>query len=75
VQGVKVKKAKQWDSPTVRAIRSEMERQGLTAYALAQLSGIPAATISRIFSRCRPDPQISTLERLADALKKSLEIR
>jgi len=56
-------------SPSVvTQIAAEMERQGMTRYALAKAAGMPAATLGRILSGERPDPQLSTLERLADAL-------
>ncbi|HEX3152941.1 MAG TPA: helix-turn-helix transcriptional regulator [Gemmataceae bacterium] len=52
----------------VVAIATEMERQGLSAYALGKLAKVPAATITRILSGDRPDPQASTVERLAAGL-------
>ena len=52
----------------VSAIAGEMNRQGLTAYALGKRSGLPAATITRILSGNRPDPQVSTIEKLAAGL-------
>lgn len=58
----------------VEAIIAEMERQGLTAYALAKrVKGekgkpFPAATISRILTGARSHPSAETLERLAEGL-------
>ncbi len=52
----------------VEDIATEMERQGLTAYRLAKDAGIPAATLGRILAGERPDPQLSTIVKLAAAL-------
>lgn len=68
-------KKKRLASPVVSALLAEMQRQGLTAYALAKKSGVSAVAIGRIASGERPDPQVSTLEKLAAGLGKSLEIR
>lgn len=56
-------------APAVVAdIAAEMERQGLTEYALAKRARMPAATLNRILNGSRPDPRFSSLDRLAKAL-------
>jgi transcriptional regulator with XRE-family HTH domain len=49
-----------------------MEQKDLTANALAELSGVPQPTISRILNGQHGDPRTKTLERLASALNVSL---
>lgn len=49
-------------------IRAEMDRQNLTAYALAKRAEVQPATVSRILTGTRPNPAAETLERLAAAL-------
>lgn len=56
----------------VREIAAEIDRQGLRQSDLARLSGVPQPTIYRIFNGERPDPQISTLNKLASALGLSI---
>ena len=62
-------------NPQVLLLRAEFRRQKLTVYRLAQLSGVAEPTISRVFSGKAADPQMSTVQRLATSLGKSLEIR
>lgn len=56
-------------------IRAEMERQNLTAYALAKRAEMPAATLTRILAGTRPRPEAATLERLAEALGTQFVLR
>ena len=50
-------------------LKQLMDEQNLTANALAEKSGVPQPTISRIVNGIRGDPMTKTLERLAAALK------
>lgn len=52
----------------VAEIAAVMERQGVTRNALAVRAGVPAATVTRILAGDRPDPQLSTVVKLAEAL-------
>jgi predicted transcriptional regulator len=45
-----------------------MERTGMTMYALAKAASVPPATVTRILSGVRPDPQLSTVLKLVDAV-------
>lgn len=58
----------------VAEIAAEMEGQGMSRNALAVRAGVPAATVTRILSGDRPDPQLSTLVRLAGALGKRVAL-
>jgi transcriptional regulator with XRE-family HTH domain len=58
----------------VAEIAAEMDRQGITRNALAVKAGVPAATVTRILSGERPDPQLSTLVRLAEVLGKRVTL-
>lgn len=49
-------------------IKQLMEEQNLTANALAERSGVPQPTISRIINGSHGDPRTRTLEKLAVAL-------
>lgn len=53
-------------------LKQLMEQKDLTANALAELSGVPQPTISRILNGQHGDPRTKTLERLASALNVSL---
>jgi phage repressor protein C with HTH and peptisase S24 domain len=53
-------------------IKKLMEEQQLTANALAERSGVPQPTISRIINGSHGDPRTKTLEKLAAALNFSV---
>jgi len=61
-------------SKLVAEIAAEMKRREMTAYALAKAANIPAATLGRILDGSRPDPRLSSLERLAKALEMKLAL-
>lgn len=60
--------------PIVAEIAAEMDRQGLTRYALAKRAGVTPAVLGRVLSGERPDPQASTLIKLAGALGKRVAL-
>lgn len=49
-------------------IQSVMQARGITRAELARLTGIAPPHVTRILSGERPDPKLSTVERLAMAL-------
>lgn len=53
-------------------LKQIMEEQNLTANALAERSGVPQPTISRIVNGSHGDPRTKTLEKLAAALNFSV---
>lgn len=53
-------------------LRALREAQGLTQRELAQRVGVVASLISMIESGARPNPEYSTIKRLARALKVPL---
>lgn len=53
-------------------LKQLMKEQNLTANALAERSGVPQPTISRIINGSHGDPRTRTLERLASALNLSV---
>jgi transcriptional regulator with XRE-family HTH domain len=52
-------------------LRKEMDRQGVTAYALGKRSGVPQPTIHRILTGESRNPKARTLDRLARTLGMS----
>lgn len=58
----------------VAEIAAEMARQGLTRNALAVKAGVPPATVTRLFAGDRPDPQLSTVVKLAEALGRRVTL-
>jgi DNA-binding phage protein len=52
----------------IKLLDDERDRQGLTEYALAKRAGMPSATIGRILNGERPDPQLSSIVTIAQAL-------
>lgn len=53
-------------------LKQIMEEQNLTANALAEKSGVPQPTISRIINGSHGDPRTKTLEKIAAALNYSV---
>ena len=54
-------------SPLQRAIAAEAERQGLTAYRLQIMTGLPLNTVQR-FLALQGSPTLATVEVVAKAL-------
>lgn len=52
----------------IKLLDDEKNRQGLTEYALAKLAGMPSASVGRILNGERPDPQLSSVVTIAQAL-------
>lgn len=61
-------------SPTHALILAEIERQGLTGYAIGKKAGIPLSTVHR-FLDGENSPTIATLEAIAKALGLAIEVR
>lgn len=61
-------------SPVVRAIRDEVKRKDLTAYAIAQMTKLNVTTVSRALSG-EVSPTINTVETVAKALGLVIEVR
>lgn len=49
-------------------LRSERKRSGLTQYEVAEMSGLPRTTVSRL-ENARHDPELSTLSQIAGPLQ------
>jgi DNA-binding phage protein len=59
-------------SPVLRAIQAEAKRQKVTAYRLAQLTGLRVDTTTRLLAG-KGNPTLSTVEQVAKAL--GLQVR
>jgi len=57
---------------TLRAFRTERERQGLTLSEVSERSGIDPGTLSKLEAGKLSDPTVSTLRAVARALNKQL---
>lgn len=55
-------------------IKALMERQNITQSKLAELSGVPAGTISRILSGKTEDAGVSTVTAIVRALNGSMDV-
>lgn len=56
----------------VRELDDERKRQGLTKAALAERSGVPAMSLRRLFTAEDPDPKLSTIMPISQALGRPL---
>jgi HTH-type transcriptional regulator / antitoxin HipB len=54
------------------AIRTRAQELGLNGTELAARAGLTAPALSRLLAGGRPDPRLSTVERLAAALETSV---
>ena len=59
----------------VAKIKAAAERQGYTRNALAVAAGVPATTVTRLFSGDRPDPHLSTVVKLARVLGLVVDVK
>ena len=66
--------AKKKLQPILAEVVSEMTRLGMTKYKLAKLAKLPPATVTRIISGDRPDPQLSTVLKLVGAVGLRVEV-
>lgn len=53
---------------TIEQIKKEMEKQNISQYKLAKISGIPRSTISHILCGINPNPRLDTLQAIENAL-------
>lgn len=60
--------------PLIDELLAEMERQGMTRYALAKKAGVPPPTVNRLLSGER-DAQLTTITKLAEALGRRVILR
>ena len=49
-------------------LKTLMKQQNLTMYRLAKLSGLPESSVNRLVWGQTPDPRVSSLKKIADAL-------
>jgi|SRR5579863_1922966 transcriptional regulator with XRE-family HTH domain len=56
-------------------LNAERERHGITKEQLAKRCGIPGASMRRLFTRGASDVKMSTVEKIADALGISIELK
>lgn len=61
-------------SPVVLAIRSQMKKRGMSAYRLAQDSGVRSYTVQRLI-KGTGSPTLATLEAVAKALGMTIEAK
>ena len=57
----------------VNRLRAIREEKGITCNEISQISGIPLATVNRIFSGATPNPTIETLAPISLALGVSID--
>jgi len=61
-------------SPTVKSVREEAQKQGKLAHVLAKECGISLHTVQR-FLAGEGSPSIDTVERLAEVLGLTIDVR
>ncbi len=59
---------------TLRSLRAERQRQGISLAEMQRRTGITKSALSRLENDETPNPTINTLERIADALGKVLDV-
>ncbi len=59
----------------IRALDEKRERLSLSKAALAEEAGLQSAAIRRLFSAESPNPTISTVFAIADALDMEIELK
>ena len=58
--------------PLIAEIAAEVERKEMSMYAVAKAAGVTATVAARVLAGQRPDPQLSTVEKLATAVGKRI---
>lgn len=57
----------------VKKLKMIMKQKNMTAYKLSKESGVKESALSRILNKKTPDPQISTVIKIANALDVSID--